>query len=241
MWLLTHTHMNTIFQGTLLNTVCICMCLVGGLCSTVGSRLPREASQSQHSLGIGLSSWRVSLPQQDKQRPSSDRIWSAGHTVQLCMPGPRQSKQDGSHAWQFGWSLSDSEPWSNRRICYKAFYLHIQLRDLQSSFAKLQLELLDVIHFSWGKCDTLVEYREKLCKASWLSPVKWRRSLQDTGLHRCLSWMCSLHNRTDRTERRQLEAERCWQLLITWLNWNFQIESISKGVEVCHPLEGSVR
>ncbi|KAA8592191.1 hypothetical protein FQN60_017646 [Etheostoma spectabile] len=56
------------------------------------------------------SSSRVSFPQQDKQRPSSDRIWSARHTVQLHMLGLRQSKQDGSHALQFGSLLSDSEP-----------------------------------------------------------------------------------------------------------------------------------
>lgn len=80
----------------------ISLCSAGGLCSSVGSCLPREAMQSQHSQGIGLSSWRVSFPQQDKQRPSSDRIWSAGQTVQFHRLGPRQSRQDGSHASQFG-------------------------------------------------------------------------------------------------------------------------------------------
>lgn len=84
------------------------------------SCLPREAMQSQHSLAMGLSSWRVSFRQQDKQRPSSDRICSAGHTVQSLILGPRQSRQDGSHALQIGSSLLCSEPWSNRRGCCTA-------------------------------------------------------------------------------------------------------------------------
>lgn len=104
-WWLTHTRINNIFH-----TLCICVWFVGSLCSSVGSCLPRETSQSQHSLGIGLSSWRVLFPQQDKQRPSSDRTWDARHNVQLHMPGPRQSMQDESHGLQFDSSLSDSEP-----------------------------------------------------------------------------------------------------------------------------------
>lgn len=84
--------------------------------ASVVSWLPREAIQSQHSLGIGLSSLRFSSPQQDKQRPSSDRIWSAGHTVQFHMLGPLQSTQDGSHALQIASSLLS---WSNKRVWYR--------------------------------------------------------------------------------------------------------------------------
>lgn len=72
--------------------------------------LPIETVQSQHSLGTSLSLWRVSFPQQDRQRPSSDRSCSAGHAVQFHMPGPRHSTQDGWHALQIGSSLLSWEP-----------------------------------------------------------------------------------------------------------------------------------
>lgn len=81
------------------------------------------------------SPWRLSFPQQLRQRPSSDSSCSAGHTVQLHAPGPLQSMQDGWHAAQVGsgdWgpcserreSSSDGAPevwggWSNTRaVCH---------------------------------------------------------------------------------------------------------------------------
>lgn len=125
-WWLTHTSINTvcihksrggIFTDKMTqeaSLICVCFARAGSLCSSMYSGLPSEAWQSQHSLAIGLSSWRDSFPQQLKQRPSSFRIWRAGHTVQFHMLGPRQSRQDGSHALQFGLSLWDT--WNDRRV-----------------------------------------------------------------------------------------------------------------------------
>ena len=91
------------------------------------SCLPVDDLQSQHSLDIGLSFCSVSFPQQLKQRPSSDKIWLAGHRVQSLMLGPWQPSQDGSQALQFGFSLSES--WSNNRI-----QIRLQLQTLVSEF-----------------------------------------------------------------------------------------------------------
>lgn len=70
--------------------------------------------QLQHSLGICCSLWRISFPQQVKQRPSSERSWPAWHMVQFHMPGPRQPKQDGWHALHLSFSLFDFESWRRK-------------------------------------------------------------------------------------------------------------------------------
>lgn len=79
------------------------------------ARPPDDAEQSQHSRGMALSPWRVSCPQQLRQRPSSDSRCSAGHTVQFHTPGPRQLMQEGWHAAQVGSGAWGSGPCSDRR------------------------------------------------------------------------------------------------------------------------------
>lgn len=145
------------------------------------SCLPSEALQSQHSLGIGLSSRHVSFPQQVKQRPSSDRIWRAGHRVQFHMPGPLQPRQDESHALQFTLSLVDSESWINERV----WVSHVYTRATLTKNLKIQLYCF---------CNT--------------QPVKLHRSQRDTELHSSHPWTCSLGNRTDRPKLLNLEEER---------------------------------
>lgn len=56
---------------------------------------PNAAEQLQHSREMALPSWRMSFPQQLRQRPSSDSSCSARHTVQFHAPGPLQWMQDG--------------------------------------------------------------------------------------------------------------------------------------------------
>ena len=68
--------------------------------------IPMEARQSQHSCGTGSPC--VSGLQQDMQRPSPDSSWRLGHTVQFHWPGPRQSRQLGSHGWQLRFRWADS-------------------------------------------------------------------------------------------------------------------------------------
>lgn len=146
----------------------MCVWVCGGHCFQSLHLLPCEALQSQHSLGIGLSPRCVSFPQQLKQRPSSNKSWSARHTVQFHMLGPRQCRQDESHALQSDTPVLDSEPWSNRRK--SASPSHIYLR------AALP-------NRSYGS--KVSKFLSPMCKVSCLSPVKWHRSLWDIEIHRC--------------------------------------------------------
>lgn len=147
--------------------------------------LPCDIKQSQHSHGIGLSSWRFS--QHDKQRPSSAKICSAGHTVQFHLLGPVQSMQDGSHALQMGSSLWCSRPWSNRKLCYTAWT---------------------------PNCRSWFDYKKKQTQSSAeeerhkLSPAVQDSNQWDMENYRCHSHMWSLHSRTDKTEHPHLEGEK---------------------------------
>lgn len=125
-----HTHLNTIFHEQVW-WVCVQKAkggiftekithaghrgvFAGSQCLSVTPHLHCDDLQLQHSLGICCSLWRISFPQQVKQRPSSERSCPAWHMVHFHMPGPRQPKQDGWHALHLSFSLSDFESWRRK-------------------------------------------------------------------------------------------------------------------------------